>query len=56
MTEARRIAFELIRPEMACSELDGRVNEFLGASRTDWETATGDVKCPRGGCQSRCRN
>lgn len=29
MTEARRIAFELIRPGMACSELDGRVNEFL---------------------------
>ena len=29
MTEARRIAFELIRPGMACSELDGCVNEFL---------------------------
>ncbi len=29
MTEARRIAFELIRPGMACTELDGRINEFL---------------------------
>ena len=29
MTEARRIAFEKIRPGMACSELDGCVNEFL---------------------------
>jgi len=29
MMEARRIAFELIRPGMACSELDGCVNEFL---------------------------
>lgn len=29
MMEARRIAFELIRPGTACSELDGRVNEFL---------------------------
>ena len=29
MTEARRIAFELIRPGLACSELDGRVNDFL---------------------------
>ncbi len=29
MMEARRIAFELIRPGMACSDLDGRVNEFL---------------------------
>lgn len=29
MTEARRIAFDMIRPGVACSELDGRVNEFL---------------------------
>ena len=29
MTEARRLAFERIRPGTACSELDGRVNEFL---------------------------
>jgi Xaa-Pro dipeptidase len=29
MTQARRIAFDLIRPGLACSELDGRVNEFL---------------------------
>jgi Xaa-Pro dipeptidase len=29
ITEARRIAFEKIRPGMACSELDGCVNEFL---------------------------
>jgi Xaa-Pro dipeptidase len=29
MTVARRIAFELIRPGTPCSELDGRVNEFL---------------------------
>ena len=27
--EARRIAFELIRPGLACSELDGCVNQFL---------------------------
>jgi len=29
MLEARRIAFGLIRPGASCSELDGRVNEFL---------------------------
>ncbi len=29
MNEARRIAFELIRPGVSCSELDGSVNEFL---------------------------
>jgi len=29
MTEARRLAFELIRPGTACRELDDRVNEFL---------------------------
>lgn len=29
MMEARQIAFDLIRPGLACSELDGRVNEFL---------------------------
>jgi Xaa-Pro dipeptidase len=29
MMEARRIAFGMIRPGLACSELDGRVNEFL---------------------------
>ena len=29
MTEARQIAFDLIRPGVSCSELDGRVNEFL---------------------------
>ncbi len=33
MTEARRIAFELIRPGLACSELDRRVNEFLRKER-----------------------
>lgn len=29
MTEARRIAFDLIRPGLPCDELDGRVNDFL---------------------------
>jgi Xaa-Pro dipeptidase len=29
MMEARRIAFDLIRPGVSCSELDGHVNEFL---------------------------
>jgi Xaa-Pro dipeptidase len=29
MMEARRIAFELLRPGLSCSELDGRVNEYL---------------------------
>ena len=29
MMEARRIAFGLIRPGRSCSELDGRVNDFL---------------------------
>ena len=29
MTEARRIAFELIRPGLACTELDGCLNDFL---------------------------
>lgn len=29
MMEARRIVFEMIRPGMACGELDGRVSEFL---------------------------
>jgi Xaa-Pro dipeptidase len=29
MMEARRIAFGMIRPGLACSELDGKVNEFL---------------------------
>ena len=29
MTEARRIAFEMIRPGVACGDIDGRVNEFL---------------------------
>lgn len=37
MTEARRIAFELIRPGMACSELDGRVNDFLRKEGYDSE-------------------
>jgi Xaa-Pro dipeptidase len=29
MMQARRIAFELLRPGLSCSELDGRVNEYL---------------------------
>lgn len=29
MLEARRIAFGMLRPGLACSELDARVNEFL---------------------------
>jgi Xaa-Pro dipeptidase len=29
MLEARQVAFDLVRPGMSCSELDGRVNEFL---------------------------
>jgi Xaa-Pro dipeptidase len=29
MMEARRIAFDMIRPGVSCSEIDGRVNEFL---------------------------
>ncbi len=31
MMEARRLAFSLIKPGMACAELDLRVNEFLSA-------------------------
>lgn len=29
MMEARRIAFDMIRPGLACSELDGKITEFL---------------------------
>jgi Xaa-Pro dipeptidase len=29
MMEARRIAFDLVRPGVSCSELDGHVNQFL---------------------------
>jgi Xaa-Pro dipeptidase len=29
MTEARRLAFDMIRPGVPCSDLDGRVNDFL---------------------------
>jgi Xaa-Pro dipeptidase len=29
MMEARRLAFDLVRPGVSCSELDGRVNDFL---------------------------
>jgi Xaa-Pro dipeptidase len=29
MTEARRIAFQMVRPGVVCAEIDGRVNEFL---------------------------
>lgn len=29
MLQARRVAFDLVRPGVSCSELDGRVNEFL---------------------------
>lgn len=29
MMEARRLAFDMIRPGLSCNELDGRVNEFL---------------------------
>ena len=29
MTEARRLAFQMIRPGVACGEIDGKVNEFL---------------------------
>ncbi|MFQ5624866.1 MAG: M24 family metallopeptidase [Paracoccaceae bacterium] len=31
MTEARRLAFGLVRPGMPCAEIDARVNEFLCA-------------------------
>ncbi len=30
MSEARRIALEMVRPGVACAEVDAAVNEFLG--------------------------